>query len=58
MNKVRKRRSGLSSLGESIPMPVDLTDFCDRAMTVHAAIGSTGISLAPLTTANNSAMRQ
>src|SRR5439155_5816771 len=38
INKVRKRRSGLSSLKESLPIPAHLTDFCDRAMTVHAAI--------------------
>src|SRR3979411_1005185 len=36
INKVRKRRSGLSSLEESLPMPVHLPDSCDKAMTIHA----------------------
>src|SRR6266567_8090948 len=37
INKVRKRRSGLSSREESLPIPVHLTDCCDRAMTSGAA---------------------
>src|SRR6188508_1499975 len=48
INKVRKRRSGLSSLKESLPIPVHLTDFCDRAMTYYATDGPTRISAAPL----------
>src|SRR6266481_4175336 len=39
INKVRKRRSGLSSLEESLPMPVHLPDPCDKAMTIHATDG-------------------
>src|SRR5205085_6669496 len=47
INKVRKRRSGLSSL-ESLPIPAHLTDFCDSAMTVHATDSPTRINAAPL----------
>ncbi|MGB6394191.1 MAG: hypothetical protein WBF73_00735, partial [Bradyrhizobium sp.] len=39
INKVRKRRSGLSSLIEALPMYADLTDSNDRAMTTEAAHG-------------------
>src|ERR1700756_2368143 len=35
INKVRKRRSGLSSLTESLPIHAPLTDSHDRAMTGH-----------------------
>src|SRR5712691_11174326 len=38
MNKVRKRRSGISSLKESLPMHVPLTDSHDSPMTVRAAV--------------------
>src|SRR6266498_1718442 len=58
INKVRKRRSGLSSLKESLPIPVHLTDSCDRAMTTDAADGPTRINDAPPANANSSAMRQ
>src|SRR5271169_3265560 len=40
INKVRKRRSGLSSLIESLPMNAHLTDSHDRAMTTEAAHGT------------------
>src|SRR5204863_10102543 len=36
MNKVRQRRSGLSSLKESLPMHVPLTDSHDSPMPVRA----------------------
>src|SRR5262245_35744304 len=58
MNKVRKRRSGVSSLKESLPMHVALTDSHDRSMTVHAPITSMRISCTSPCCANNSAMRQ
>src|SRR6478672_13299560 len=41
MNKVRKRRSGHSSLKGSLPMRRDLTDSHDKAMTEHFADGTT-----------------
>src|SRR6188472_1425565 len=51
MNKVRKRRSGLSSLEESLPIQVHLTDSRDTAMTSGAADGPgdpvSGINDAP-----------
>src|ERR1700730_11310446 len=40
INKVRKGRSGLSSLIESLPMNAHLTDSHDRAMTTEAARGT------------------
>src|SRR5712675_1790959 len=61
INKVRKRRSGLSSLEESLPIPVHLTDSCDRAMTSDAADGPKDQSLESMTRPrlpDNSAMRQ
>ena len=39
-------------------MPVHLTDFCDRAMTVDVTDSPARISGAPLCFADNSAMRQ
>src|SRR5258708_20198183 len=40
MNKVRKRRSGHSSLKESLPMRRHLTHSHDKAMTEHFADGT------------------
>src|SRR5882757_3518244 len=61
INKVRKRRSGLSSLEESLPMPVHLPDSCDKAMTIHATDGprtQRRESAARPCDGGNSAMRQ
>src|SRR5258708_22984453 len=40
MNKVRKRRSGHSSLIVQLPMREQLADFHDSVMTAHAAAGT------------------
>src|SRR5438132_2588764 len=65
INKVRKRRSGLSSLIESLPMDAHLTDSHDRAMTTEAVHGTanadpagTRISPHSRLIANSSATRQ
>src|ERR1700733_7087485 len=43
INKVRKRRSGHSSLIASIPMREQLADSRDGVMTIHAADATTRI---------------
>src|SRR5476649_280176 len=40
INKVRKRRSGHPSLITSLPMREQLAESHDRAMTIHAAAGT------------------
>src|SRR5260370_32299590 len=40
INKVRKRRSGHSSLIAWLPMREQLTESCDIVMTIHAADGT------------------